>query len=120
MLVNVNDIAAAGADPRWLLATVLLPPGTTPSQAAAVLERLSPARPRRPASPWPAATPRSPTPSRRPVVSLTALGTVGRAELKDKRSARTGDRVLLTKALAVEGTALLAEELGRASSALGA
>ena len=27
VLVNVNDIAAAGADPRWLLATVLLPAG---------------------------------------------------------------------------------------------
>ena len=37
VLVNVNDIAAAGADPRWLLATVLLPRGTTPSQALARL-----------------------------------------------------------------------------------
>ena len=26
--VNANDIAAMGAEPRWLLATVLLPPGT--------------------------------------------------------------------------------------------
>ena len=44
---------------------------------------------------------------------------MGRAELKDKRSARTGDRVLLTKALAMEGTALLAEELGDRLLALG-
>ena len=55
----------------------------------------------------------------RPVVSLTALGTLGRAELKDKRSARTGDRVLLTKELAMEGTALLAEEFGERLRALG-
>ena len=55
----------------------------------------------------------------RPVVSLTALGTVGRAELKDKRSARTGDRVLLTKELAMEGAALLAGELGERLRALG-
>jgi hydrogenase expression/formation protein HypE len=55
----------------------------------------------------------------RPVVSLTALGTLRRAELKDKRSARTGDRILLTKALAMEGAALLAEELGERLRALG-
>ena len=55
----------------------------------------------------------------RPIVSLTTLGTLGRAELKDKRSARTGDRVLLTKELAMEGTALLAEELGERLLALG-
>ena len=53
------------------------------------------------------------------MVSLTALGTLDRAELKEKRSARPGDRVLLTKALAVEGTVLLAEELGERLHALG-
>ena len=55
----------------------------------------------------------------RPVVSLATLGTVRRAELKDKRWARTGDRVLLTKALAMEGAALLADELGERLRALG-
>ena len=41
VLVNVNDIAASGAEPRWLLATVLLPAGTTPSQALALLRGLA-------------------------------------------------------------------------------
>ena len=39
VLVNANDIAASGAEPRWLLTTVLLPTGTTPSQALALLAR---------------------------------------------------------------------------------
>ena len=29
VLVNANDIAVMGVRPRWFLATVLLPPGTT-------------------------------------------------------------------------------------------
>ena len=118
VLVNVNDIAAAGAEPRWLLATVLLPAGTTPSEAQTLLGGLAEAAARAGVTLAGGHTEVTAVVTR-PVVSLTALGTVGRAELKDKRSARTGDRVLLTKALAMEGTALLAEELGERLLALG-
>ena len=118
VLVNANDIAAAGADPRWLLATVLLPPGTSPSQALGVLEGLAEAAVEAGVTLAGGHTEVTDAVVR-PVVSLTALGTVRRAELRDKRSARTGDRVLLTKALAMEGAALLAEELGERLRALG-
>jgi hydrogenase expression/formation protein HypE len=47
------------------------------------------------------------------------LGTMRRADLRDKREALPGDHVILTKALAVEGTALLAQELGERLRALG-
>ena len=118
VLVNANDIAAAGAEPRWLIATVLLPEGTTPSEALALLGDL--ARAAAEAGVTLAGGHTEVTAAvNRPVVSLTALGTLGRAELKEKRSARPGDRVLLTKALAVEGTVLLAEELGERLHALG-
>ncbi len=116
--VNLNDIAAAGAEPRWLLATVLLPLGSTPSEADAILDGLAGAAADAGVTLAGGHTEVTPAVTR-PVVSLTALGTVGRAELKDKRSARTGDRVLLTKALAVEGAALLAEELGEILRARG-
>ena len=108
-LVNANDVATVGADPRWLLTTVLLPPGTTRRRRCTC----SPT--------WPAPRPRSGAPVvgghtevtdavTRPVVSVTALGTVARERLRDKRAVRPGDRVILTKALAVEGTAILAAE----------
>jgi HAD superfamily hydrolase (TIGR01509 family) len=119
VLVNVNDIAAAGAEPRWLLATVLLPVGTTPAEAQALLAGLAEAAAGAGVGLAGGHTEIT-TAVTRAVVSLTALGTVGRAELKDKRSARTGDRVLLTKALAMEGTALLAEESGERLTRLGA
>jgi hydrogenase maturation factor len=118
VLVNCNDIAAAGAEPRWLLATVLLPPGTTPSQALALLEELAGAATRTGVTVAGGHTEVTDAVAR-PVVSLATFGTLERAELKDKRSARTGDRVLLTKELALEGAALLAEELGERLRALG-
>ena len=118
VLVNANDIAAAGADPRWLLATVLLPAGTTPSQALALLDELAEAAVQAGVTLAGGHTEVTDAVTR-PVVSLTALGTLRRAELRDKRSARTGDRVLLTKALALEGAALLAEALGERLRALG-
>jgi HAD superfamily hydrolase (TIGR01509 family) len=118
VLVNANDIAAAGAEPRWLIATVLLPEGTTASEALAHLDDLAAAAAEAGVTLAGGHTEVTAAVTR-PVVSLTALGTVARAELKTKSSALPGDRVLLTKALAVEGTALLAEELGERLLALG-
>ena len=97
---------------------MLLPTGTTPSQALAMLDELAEAAAEAGVTLAGGHTEVTDAVTR-PVVSLTALGTLRRAELKDKRSARTGDRVLLTKALAMEGAALLAEELGERLRALG-
>jgi hydrogenase expression/formation protein HypE len=118
VLVNANDIAASGGTPRWLLATVLLPPGTTASQALALLAELSTAAADAGVAVVGGHTEVSDAVAR-PVVSATMLGTVGRAELRDKRETLPGDQVILTKALAVEGTALLAQELGERLTALG-
>lgn len=118
VLVNVNDIAAAGAEPRWLLAMVLLPVGTTPSQALAHLRGLDVAVAAAGGTLVGGHTEVTDAVTR-PVVSLTALGTLARAGLKEKRSARAGDRILLTKELAMEGTALLAGERSERLRALG-
>ena len=118
VLVNANDIAAAGGVPRWLLTTVLLPAGTTRIRGAGAAggprrgRHQQRHRPRRRAH-------RGERRRHRPVVSATMLGTMRRADLRDKRDVLPGDQVILTKALAVEGTALLAEELGERLRALG-
>ncbi len=118
VLVNANDIAASGAEPRWVVATVLLPPGTTPSQALGHLRELAAAADEAGLSLAGGHTEVTDAVTR-PLVSLTALGTVRRADLRDKSRVRTGDRVLITKALAIEGSALLAEEFGPRLRALG-
>jgi len=118
VLVNANDIAASGGVPRWLLTTVLLPTGTTASQALALLADLGVAATSAGVALVGGHTEVSDAVTR-PVVSATMLGTMRRADLRDKRETLPGDQVILTKALAVEGTALLAEELGERLRALG-
>ncbi len=110
VLVNANDIATAGAVPRWLLTTVLLPAGTTGAQALALLGDIADAADAEGIALAGGHTEITDAVTR-PVVSATMLGTVRRADLRDKRGAKAGDEVILTKAIAVEGTALLAREL---------
>lgn len=40
VIVNANDVAVMGARPRWFLAAVLLPPGTTDAEVIALFEAL--------------------------------------------------------------------------------
>ena len=40
VLVNANDIAVMGARPRWFMATVLLPPGTTVAEVRELYRRM--------------------------------------------------------------------------------
>ncbi|MFA4965642.1 MAG: HAD-IA family hydrolase [Thermoleophilia bacterium] len=118
VLVNANDIATSGGEPRWLLSTVLLPEGTTPSEALALLAGIADEAAEQGIAVVGGHTEVSDAVTR-PVVSATLLGTVGRAGLRDKRAVLPGDVVILTKGLAVEGTALLAQELGERLRALG-
>ena len=46
----------------------------------------------------------------RPVITGMLAGTVSKNHLIDKRNISPGDHVLLTKAVAVEGTAIIARE----------
>ena len=118
VLVNANDIAASGGDPRWLLTTVLFPTGTTPSQALALLDDISATAKAENVVLIGGHTEVTHVVSR-PIVSATMLGVVRRADLRDKREALPGDKVILTKQLAAEGTALLARELGERLRGLG-
>jgi hydrogenase maturation factor len=118
VLVNANDIATAGAVPRWLLTTLLFPAGSTPALIWSVVRDLK-AFTRRWGITLCGGHTEITDAVRRPVVSGMMAGTVRRSDLIDKRRMRTGDRILLTKAVAVEGTAILAREFGRKLAALG-
>lgn len=111
VLVNANDIATAGATPRWLIATALFPAGTTPSLVIHVLRDLSDACVRHGITLCGGHTEITEAVAR-PIVIGTMAGTVERVGLIDKRDMGPGDLILLTKAIAVEGTAIIAAELG--------
>jgi len=111
VLINANDIATSGAQPRWLLTTLLFPSGVTPSEIQHVIDELK-AFCRR----WDITLCGGHTEITdavtRPVVAGMMAGTVARKNLIDKRNVAPGDKVLLTKGVAVEGTAIIAREFG--------
>lgn len=118
VLVNANDVATCGATPRWFLATLLFPPGSTASQILAVVRDLKAS-----CDPWGISlcgghTEITSAVSRPLVVGMMA-GTALRRQLVDKKRMQQGDSILLTKQVAVEGTGLIAREYGARLAAAG-
>ncbi|GAB4255729.1 MAG: hypothetical protein Kow00122_13950 [Thermoleophilia bacterium] len=111
VMVNANDIATSGATPRWLLVTALFPPGSTASDVLTPLRRLHETCRRWGITLCGGHTEITDAVTRPVLVGMLA-GTVARAALVDKSGVRSGDRILLTKGVAVEGTAILAREFG--------
>ena len=109
VLVNANDIATSGAKPRWFLATILFPLGITPANALHILEELRAVCAKEKIVLCGGHTEITDAVNRS-VISGMMLGTVTAEKLLDKRNMRPGDQILMTKALAVEGTALIARE----------
>ncbi len=108
--IAANDIATTGAAPRWYMATLLLPERrTTP----ALVEEIS-------SQAYQACRELGVTiigghteityGLDRPIMVGTLIGEVSREKLITPLGARPGDRVLLTKGVPVEATAILARE----------
>lgn len=109
--VCANDIAVMGATPKWFLTTILLPEGQADEELVeSIFEDLA-------------------TSCEelgillcgghteitygldRPIVCGQMLGEVEPGKLATSSNARPGDRLLLTKGIAIEGTAILATEM---------
>jgi hydrogenase expression/formation protein HypE len=118
VLVNAIDIATAGAVPRWFLTTLLLPPGISPSQVRKIMQELWDV-----CSRWQITLCGGHTEItdavNRPVVIGMMAGCVRRQDLIDKKQMKTGDCVLVSKGVAVEGTAIIAREFGQRLASLG-
>ena len=115
--VNANDVACMGAKPRWFVASLLLPEGTTPQQVEAVFDQL-------------VAACRSLDVTLvgghtevthglpRPILVGAMLGEVEKGREVRSSGMQVGDRIVLTKGIAIEGTALLAREAAEKLSQL--
>ncbi len=108
--VNANDLACLGATPRWLLVTALLPEGgTTPTLVEEIFAGLHAA-----CTPLGIALAGGHTEIThglaRPILVGTLLGEAPRADLVAPGRAQPGDLIIMTKGLAVEGTAIIAGE----------
>ena len=108
--VNANDIFVSGATPRWFLADVLLPPGQAGAaekifaqihRACGELGRLSLIGGHTELTPGLV----------RPIVAGFMIGQAVGGRVVTAEGVRPGDVLVLTKGVAVEGTAVLARDL---------
>ncbi len=118
VLVNANDIATSGATPRWFMTTLLFPPGTTGSSIWLTIDELNRISAKYDITLCGGHTEITDAVTR-PVVIGSLVGTVAKKNLIDKKNMRPGDKVLMTKAVAVEGTAIIARELENRLKTLG-
>lgn len=107
--VNANDVACTGGTPRWFLATLLLPERFSSQEAEGLFNQVLEAC-------------RSLDVTLigghsevtygidRPIVMGTMLGEVERGRLISTGGAQEDDSIVVTKGIAIEGTALLARE----------
>jgi len=116
--VNANDVIAMGAVPRWFLASILLPLGSTAEQAAEHIRKLQATCAALGIALCGGHTEITPVVNQALVGGCLA-GSVTRGRLLRKENASAGDRVLLTKGVAVEATAILAREFPTELRALG-
>ncbi|HUU26244.1 MAG TPA: AIR synthase family protein [archaeon] len=108
--VNANDIAAMGGTCRWFLATLLLPEGRASEElVSSVFTDISSAC-RELEIQLVGGHTEITYGLKRTIVSGLMLGEASRDRLCSKDRIAEGDSLLLTKALAVEGTSLIARE----------
>lgn len=106
--INANDVAAMGARPRWFLATLLLPPRQTTVGLARQIFRDTLGACRALDVTLCGGHTEITAGVERPILVGQMLGEVEKSRLLKKASQRPGDVVILTKGVAIEGTAILA------------
>jgi len=110
--VNANDIASMGATPRWLLLTLLLPEKrTTRVKVEGIFSQVNQACQSLGITLCGGHTEITHGLDR-PIAVGLMLGEVEKPDLVCTSGAQAGDHLILTKGIAVEGTAILALEMG--------
>jgi len=108
--INANDIATMGGKPLWFLTTILLPEKhTTPKLAEEIFQQLSHACKKIGVSLCGGHTEIT-SGIDRPIVIGVMLGEVEKDALITTGGAQVGDDIILTKAIAIEGTSIIARE----------
>ena len=107
--VNANDIACSGGIPRWFLATLLAPEGFSEQEAEEIFDQIVTACDALQVT-LVGGHSEVTLGIDRPIVAGTMLGEANPEELVRTGGAQEGDSIVLTKGIAIEGTALLARE----------
>ena len=107
--VNANDVACAGAQPRWFMATLLLPQAYTAAEVTDLFRQLTDA-----CSSLGVTLVGGHSEVTRgleqPIIVGCMLGEVEKGKEVNTSGAREGDSIVVTKGISLEGCALLARE----------
>lgn len=109
--INANDVATLGARPRWYLATLLLPESQTTSALARSIFQDTLRACQTLGVTLCGGHTEITAGLDRPVVVGQMLGEGTKSKIVRKENQRPGDLVVLTKGIALEGTAILAREM---------
>lgn len=107
--VNANDIACSGGVPRWFFPTVLVPVGFDEQSVQELFGQMGEAC-RELDVVISGGHSEVTLGIDRPIIAGTMLGVVERGSMVKTGGAQEGDSIVLTKGIAIEGTALLARE----------
>ncbi|WP_255168205.1 AIR synthase family protein [Natrononativus amylolyticus] len=108
--IACNDVAASGADPRWLTTVIMLPTSAGDDSTLEAITADLDATAREVGATIVGGHSEYVDALERPLISLTAMGAT--EAFLPTGGARPGDSVLLTKAAGLEGTAILAADFG--------
>jgi hydrogenase maturation factor len=107
--INANDIATFGVAPRWFLVSILLPLGSSPEDLARIMEQIDRASESLGISVAGGHTEITEGIDR-PIIAGFMMGVTSAGGYVTSAGARAGDRIIMTKTAAIEGTAILATE----------
>lgn len=107
--VNVNDVACLGCRPRWYLASLLLPPGTTEAELKAIWKEIVEQLKKYHIQSIGGHIEVTEAVSR-PVLTGQVIGEPVGDHLLNIADSQPGDQILLWERIAIEGTALIARE----------
>ena len=107
--VNANDIATFGVQPRWFLVSIILPEKTTPEELGHIMKQIDDAAQSLGIA---VAGGHSEVTKgiNRPIIAGFMIGIAEQGEYVTSSGTRPGDSIILTKSIALEGTAILATE----------
>lgn len=114
LAVNVctNDIATRGVRPLWILTVLLLPKGTTQDQLKSITAQIDQAAGRLGVAVVGGHSEVSAA-VKHPIVVTTAIGETTDKKFIRTSGAKAGDRIIVSKGAAIEGTVIIASELAK-------
>jgi hydrogenase expression/formation protein HypE len=109
VVISCNDIAACGANPIGILVTLLLPPDANDDILRDLMENIHTAAMKIGIEILGGHSEIT-SAVEKPIICSTAIGIAGKDEYITSSGAKAGDEVIVTKALGLEGSAILASD----------